>query len=124
MTQILVVDDEKMIRDLLRLALSLAGYGVVEACDGLEGLDVYRQTRIGLVITDLDMPKMDGIAMIKALRSEYGAIPIIVISAAAWSQCDHVKALGIRYTFQKPFCLRELLDAVRMLVRGETLAKG
>jgi two-component system chemotaxis response regulator CheY len=120
MTQILVVDDEKMIRELLRLALSLAGYGVVEACDGLEGLAVYHQTGIELVITDLDMPKMDGATMINALRSEYRTVPIIVISSMAWSQGDHVRALGVQYTFQKPFCLRELLDAVRMLIQGET----
>jgi two-component system chemotaxis response regulator CheY len=85
MTQMLVVDDEKMIRELLRLALSLAGYGVIEACDGLEGLAVYHQTGIGLVMTDLDMPKMDGVTMINALRSEYGTVPIIVISSmTAW----------------------------------------
>jgi two-component system, chemotaxis family, chemotaxis protein CheY len=119
MTQILVVDDEKMIRELLRLALSLAGYGVVEACNGQEGLAVYHQTGIGLVITDLDMPQMDGMTMINALRSKYGTIPIIAISGVARSQGDHVKALGVQYTFQKPFCLSELLDAVRMLVRRE-----
>jgi CheY-like chemotaxis protein len=51
MTQILVVDDEKIIRDLLHLALSQAGYEVVEACNGLEGLAVYYQTGIELVIS-------------------------------------------------------------------------
>jgi two-component system chemotaxis response regulator CheY len=123
MTQILVVDDEKMIRDLLRFALSLAGYGVVEACNGLEGLAVYHQTSIGLIITDLDMPKMDGVTMINALRSEYGTIPIIAISGITWGRCDNVQALGVQYMFQKPLCLSELLDAVHTLVRRETPAK-
>lgn len=123
MTQILVVDDEKIIQHLLHLALSQAGYEVVEACNGLEGLAVYYQTGIELVITDLDMPKMDGVTMINALRSQYGTIPIIVISGMTWSQGDHAKALGVQYTFEKPFCLRELLDAVHTLMRGETPAK-
>jgi DNA-binding response OmpR family regulator len=123
MTQILVVDDEQPIRNLLREVLELAGYGVVEACNGLEGLAVYHRAGIGLVITDLDMPKMDGVTMINALQSEYGTIPIIVISGVIRGLCDSVKALGVQYTFQKPLCLGELLEAVRALVRGEIRAK-
>ena len=123
MTQILVVDDEKMIRNLLRMALELEGYGVVEACNGLEGLAIYHQTGIGLVITDLDMPEMDGVTMIKALRGESMAIPVIVISGVTWDRHDNMQALGVQYTFQKPFCLRDLLSAVHTLVWGETPPK-
>ena len=89
MIRILVVEDEEAIRSFLRLALEAAGYEVVEAANGQEGLAMYHQTAIGLVITDLEMPEMDGATMIEALRDAQAQIPVIVISGQAGAVPQH-----------------------------------
>src|SRR5262245_51090070 len=98
MIRILVVEDEEAIRSCLRLALEAAGYEVVEAANGQEGLAMYHQTAIGLVITDLEMPEMDGATMIEALRDAQAQIPVIVISGRQ-EQFDSMQAFGVQYTF-------------------------
>jgi CheY-like chemotaxis protein len=117
MIRILIVEDEEAVRSLLRLALEAAGYDVVEAGNGLEALAIYHQTAIGLVITDLEMPEMDGATMIEALRGEQAQIPVIVVSGRQ-GPFDNVQAFGVQYTFQKPFCLKDLLSTVHMLTWG------
>jgi CheY-like chemotaxis protein len=117
MTHILVVEDEELVRSLLRLALEEFGYHVVEARNGLEGLAVCRQTAVGLVITDLEMPEMDGMAMIKTLRGEQVHVPVIAISGMP-EKFSGIQRFGVQYTFQKPFCLQELLNTVHTLVGG------
>jgi two-component system chemotaxis response regulator CheY len=116
MTRILVVDDEPSIRELLREALELEGYGVAEACNGLEGLTVYHQIAIELVITDLEMPEMDGVTMIKTLRGEQVVVPVIVISGMNQERFDNIKTIGVQSILAKPFYLKELLHAVQTLV--------
>jgi two-component system KDP operon response regulator KdpE len=115
MARILVVEDEEAVRSLLRLALEAAGYEVMEAANGMEGLAIYHQTTIGLVITDLEMPEMDGAAMIAALRCEQAQLPVIVISGRQ-EQFDSMQAFGVQCTFQKPFSLKDLLHTVHMLM--------
>ena len=117
MRRILVVEDEEAIRSFLRLALEAAGYEVVEAANGREGLAMYHQTAIDLVITDLEMPEMDGATMIEALRDAQAQIPVIVISGRQ-EQFHSMQAFGVQYIFQKPFCLHELLRTVRTLMCG------
>ena len=117
MIRILVVEDEEAIRSFLRLALEAAGYEVVEAANGQEGLAMYHQTAIGLVITDLEMPEMDGATMIEALRDVQAQIPVIVISGRP-EQFHSIQAFGVQYTFQKPFCLNALLSTVHTLMCG------
>jgi DNA-binding response OmpR family regulator len=119
MVQILVVEDEELVRSLLRIALEDLGYNVVEARNGLEGLAICRQTDVGLVITDLEMPEMDGMAMIKALRCEQAHMPVIAISGMP-EKFNGIQRLGVQYIFQKPFGLQELLHTVRTLVEGQT----
>ncbi|MFP4268658.1 MAG: response regulator [Spirochaetaceae bacterium] len=81
---ILVVDDSKNTRDIEESILELEGYSVKTARDGIEALEVLRTTRIDLVVTDLDMPRMDGITMIENLRknAEFGDLPVVVVSAS------------------------------------------
>jgi CheY-like chemotaxis protein len=117
MTRILVVEDEELVRSLLRVALEDVGYNVVEACNGLEGLAVYRQTAVGLVIADLEMLEMDGLTMIKTLRGEQAHVPVIAISGMP-EKFSGIQGFGVQYTFQKPFCLQELLNTVHTLVGG------
>ncbi len=82
MKTILTVDDSPSIRQMLAYVLSSNGYNVVEAADGELGLEAARQTVADLVITDHNMPKMDGIALIKALRAlpGYQKVPIMMLT--------------------------------------------
>jgi CheY-like chemotaxis protein len=117
--RILVVEDEDLVRSLLRIALEGIGYGVVEARHGLEGLAAYRRTAVDLVITDVDMPEMDGATMIKTLRGEQAHVPVIAISGVP-EKFSGIQELGVQYTFKKPFDLQELLNTVQTLLREQT----
>ncbi len=111
MARILVVDDDTAVRLLLRTVLERRGHSVVEAENGAEGLQYYRAAPTDLVITDIQMPVMDGLQMIKELRSAFPTAKIIAISgeksglaaAQALSQC----------TFEKPLYMAGFLDAVQ-----------
>jgi len=80
MARILVVDDEEQVRLLLRIFLEKKGHEVIEAVDGEEGINLYRQTPTDLIITDLIMPKKDGLNMIMELKKEFPKVKIIAIS--------------------------------------------
>src|SRR5919109_531956 len=94
-SRILVVDDDNAVRLLLRTLLERRGHSVVEAANGAEGLQHYRAAPTDLVITDIQMPVMDGLQMIKELRGDFPAAKIIAISgdrgkltaAQTFSQC-------------------------------------
>jgi two-component system chemotaxis response regulator CheY len=120
MTRVLIVEDEGQVRNLLRIALELAGYDVIEACNGLDGLAILHQTDIGLIISDLEMPVMDGITMLSNLRGEHAQVPVIVTSGSGQERLDSVRACGVQYVFRKPFCIKELLDTVHMLTCAAT----
>jgi CheY-like chemotaxis protein len=119
---ILVVDDDKAVRLLLRAMLERRGHSVVEAENGDEGLRYYRAAPTDLVITDIQMPVMDGLQMIKELRGAFPTAKIIAISgeksrlaaAQTFSQC----------TFEKPLYMEEFLDAVQQCASapGHTLS--
>ncbi|MCF7928857.1 MAG: response regulator [Spirochaetales bacterium] len=81
---VLVVDDSKNTREIEESILKLEGYSVKTARDGIEALEVLRTTRIDLIVSDLDMPRMDGITMIENLRknAEFGDIPVVVVTAS------------------------------------------
>jgi len=80
MERILIIDDESQIRSMLRLMLERAGYEVVEASDGIDGIRIYRQNPTDLIITDLIMPNKDGIGMIIDLKKEFPEVKIIAMS--------------------------------------------
>ena len=115
MIRILVLDDEASIRRLLRLALELDGYQVVEAQNGCEGLRSYQAEPANLVITDMQMPGMDGATLIRELRSTFPMAKVIAISGEK-TKLEVAKALDVQGTFQKPFGLAEFRHAVRQLV--------
>ena len=80
--KILTVDDSRTMRDMLRLALSGAGYEVVQAVDGVDGLEVLERETPALVITDINMPKMDGFGFIEGARKidRFRVVPILVLT--------------------------------------------
>ena len=115
MATILIIDDEEIIRVLLRSALEGEGYEVTEATNGRQGLDLYRQRPTNLVITDILMPELSGLEMLLALTREFIHAKVIAISGAGEekSVLDVAKLLGARQTFQKPLSIPQLLEAVR-----------
>jgi CheY-like chemotaxis protein len=120
---VLVVDDEESLRELMTLALEQAGYRVLSAGDGAEGVSVFgrHQDEVEVVVVDMMMPYLDGAAAIEAMRRIKPGIPVVAISglpekAEAASQAAPSRAVFL----QKPFSVRHLTDQVgRMLAVGE-----
>jgi two-component system response regulator (stage 0 sporulation protein F) len=115
MATILVIDDEELVRVLLRTALEAEGYEVTEAVNGRQGLELYRHKPTDLVITDIVMPELSGLGMLLELMREFIDVKVIAISGAGGEKnvLDVAKLLGARQTFQKPFNVPQLLGAVR-----------
>ncbi len=114
---VLVVDDDPSIRQGLSRELALAGYDVIPAVDGLEGKALFEERQPDLVITDLAMPRADGMSLIAAVR-RIDRTPILVLSVRGEEE-DKVRALdlGADDYVTKPFSLRELLARVRTQLR-------
>lgn len=114
---ILIVDDEKEIRELLRLYIEKDGYRTLQAGNGIEALSLVETEGIDLVIVDIMMPELDGYGLIKALR-EHGSLPIIAVSAKTES---HEKILGLDLGaddyITKPFDPLEVLARIRARLR-------
>lgn len=121
MARILVIEDDHHTRALLRQALELAGYTVLEAADGREGLRRQRASPAHLVITDIFMPEQEGLETIMALRRESPDVKIIAISGGGrlgrLDFLDVAARLGAQRTFYKPFDYQELLATVRELLQ-------
>ena len=115
--RVLVVDDEKQIRRMLRVALEAYGYNIGEASSGREGLSQASIFHPDLIILDLGLPDLDGIEVIQRLR-EWTHIPIIVLSVREHED-DKIKALdaGADDYVTKPFSMGELLARLRVALR-------
>ena len=115
MATILIIDDEESMRVLLCSALKAAGYEVVEAANGRQGLELYRLRPTDLIITDIAMPELNGLDMILELTRHFLHAKVIAISGVGEEQnvLDVAKLLGARRTIQKPFSMLQLLNAVR-----------
>lgn len=118
--RILVIDDDAQVRVMLRWLLEGAGYEVVDAPDGQEGVRLFRQQPADLVITDIFMPEKDGLEVIQELTRDFPEVKIIAISGGGQTGkvdlLPHAEAFGALRTFQKPLDLRKLLNAVKELL--------
>jgi DNA-binding response OmpR family regulator len=118
MTKILVIDDERDIRDLLRYLLESKGYEVLEAGNGEDGLRVFQRTPADLVMTDILMPDKEGLATIIDLKKKYPHLKIIAMSGA--SKSDHylsfARKLGADKILEKPFNLQTVMQAIEELL--------
>jgi two-component system, chemotaxis family, chemotaxis protein CheY len=121
MTRVLVIDDSRMMRRMLRAELAgLEGVDVCEAGDGVEGLQVLKAPGAGvdLVLVDWNMPRLNGIAFIKELRSSeaFARLPVIMITSQAQdAHIQEAKVLGVEHYLLKPFesgKVKEVLDRV------------
>ncbi len=117
MTTVLIVDDEKMITDPLARTLTQAGYTVLVAANGLDGLAMARKQKVDLAILDVLMPGMDGWELCRTLRQE-SPVPILMLTALG-DEVDRVLGLelGADDYLVKPFSTRELIARLRALLR-------
>ncbi|WP_063777451.1 response regulator [Streptomyces sp. 769] len=117
--RILVVDDNKVIRQLIRVNLELEGFEVVTAADGAECLDVVHRVRPDVVTLDVTMPRLGGLHTAARLRSDPRTwdIPIAIVSACSRCEVDNGESVGIDAFLAKPFEPMELVRTVGMLVR-------
>ncbi|MBW2615125.1 MAG: response regulator [Deltaproteobacteria bacterium] len=125
MALILIIDDETEIREVLRQILERAGYEVMEASDGREGINLYRERQADLIITDIVMPKKDGLETITDLRIEFPGSKIIAISGGGRLDpkpyLELAEGFGADRLLTKPFGHEELLEAVQdLLGRSDT----
>lgn len=113
--RILVVEDDPRVRDVLRDALAMAGYDVVATCDGEEALAAYAAAATDLIITDLLMPRKDGVETIRGLRRQNPGARVIAVTGARgrFNRLTAARHVGAHHTLLKPFQLGDLLDAVR-----------
>jgi two-component system chemotaxis response regulator CheY len=113
---VMTVDDSKTMRDMVSFTLRSAGFQVSEAEDGQKALQVLHTTSVDLVITDLNMPKLDGVGLIRALRADpkHRATPILMLT----TESDPAKkaegrGAGATGWLVKPFNPEKLVDLVR-----------
>ena len=115
---ILIVDDDSGIRQFLTFVLQAKGYAVDTASDGVEGLHKALEGHPDLVITDVQMPHMDGIDMVKAIHADWPAQSVVVMTAfATEGKMDYVKASGIPL-LEKPFTVDALFPLVERMFYG------
>lgn len=125
MTRILVVDDEPPIRRLLRTSLASQGFQIVEAATGSEALDEVEQAPPDLIVLDLGLPDMQGQEVIRLLRGQGSAVPIVVLSSRT-DETGKVEALdlGADDYVTKPFGTDELLARIRAALRHRLQQQG
>jgi two-component system, chemotaxis family, chemotaxis protein CheY len=113
---ILTVDDSRTMRDMLRLALADAGYRVVQAVDGVHGLEVLSSERPNVIITDINMPRLDGFGFIEQVRtdSRFLGVPILVLTTESSADKKSLaRRAGATGWIVKPFDSTKLVDVVR-----------
>ena len=122
--RILVIEDEAHIADGIRLNLSLQGYGVKIAQDGIAGLELWRSWEPDLIILDIMLPMIDGFSILKTIRKEDEKIPVLILSARGDTK-DKVKGLkyGVDDYLSKPFDLEEFLLRIKRLLKKKTWFK-
>lgn len=120
MRQILVADDDAHIRDIVRFALTNAGFSVVEAADGAEALQAIQRDLPDLIILDIGMPEMDGLAVCREVR-RFSDVPVLFLTALS-DEIDRVVGLelGADDYVGKPFSPRELVARVRAILKRTT----
>lgn len=118
LARILVAEDETSLNDLLQDALRMNGYETISAKHGLEALRLIREEKPDLVILDINMPQLDGFAVIEKLRNENNNVPVIVLTARDQRDDKSIGfGLGADDFVTKPFGLEELLMRVSAVLR-------
>ena len=119
MASILAVDDSASMRQMVSFTLKGAGYDVTEAVDGVEALEMAKQGPVNLVITDVNMPNMDGISLIRELRTlpDYKFIPILMLTTESGSEKKQEgRSAGATGWIVKPFNPEQLLATIKKVL--------
>ncbi len=121
---ILIVDDSDTVRAVISKTLKMSGLDLGElhtAANGQEGLDVLREQWVDLVLTDINMPVMNGVEMIERMRADddLAALPVVVISTeGSTTRIEELKAKGVRAYLRKPFTPEKLKEVIEDLLGG------
>jgi len=119
--RILIMDDDRQIRDMIRAVIEREGHVALEASDGKQGVRLCRRESVDLVITDIFMPETDGLQAIREIRQDSPGTKIIAISGGgetvAGDFLSHAQLFGADLAFSKPLSLADLAGAVRELLR-------
>lgn len=116
---ILIVDDSASVRSVVSIALKGAGYDVEQACDGVDGLSKLDGKRFHLIVSDVNMPNMDGITFVKELKkiAAYKFTPVCMLTTEAGQEkMQEGKAVGAKAWIVKPFQPPKLLAVVEKLI--------
>jgi len=123
MPRILIIDDDDLIRQMLRDVLEREGYDVADASDGKQGLRVFMENPADMVVTDLVMPEKEGIEIIMELRRDFPELKIIAISGGGTVGGGQYLAvagkLGADKILGKPLKLRQFVTIVKDLLRND-----
>jgi CheY-like chemotaxis protein len=125
--RVLVVDDDPVTRRVLASVLERAHYDVLASTDGREAWSELAAARIDLVITDREMPSMDGMELLRAVRQSprHGGVPVIMLTGITLETAgDEADAEGASAFLTKPVSSRELLETVERLLRGSRPAEA
>lgn len=117
---ILIADDSESIRELVELTLTSAGYRVLKSEDGEQALTHLNGQAIDLVITDLNMPKLDGINLIRQIRTKdtYSTLPVLLLTTESQAaKKEEAKTAGATGWIVKPFVQEKLLAVVQKVIR-------
>ncbi len=115
MTKILVVDDEPANLKILRYILDHEGYETAGAKDGVEALELLAQSRFDLVLSDVKMPRLNGVALARHLRSNMPVTPIVLMTAYDFDSREDILALNVP-CLSKPLSLDNLLLQVQKVL--------
>ncbi|WP_219116202.1 response regulator [Janthinobacterium sp. UMAB-56] len=116
---ILAVDDSSSLRQMVAFSLKAAGYQVVEAVDGQDGLEKAKLQSVDLVLTDQNMPRMDGLELIKLLRElpTYQKVPILMLTTESSDEMKSKgRAAGANGWLVKPFDPQRLIEVVKKVI--------
>lgn len=116
---ILAVDDSGSLRQMVAFSLKAAGYQVIEAVDGQDGLDKARNQVVDLVLTDQNMPRMDGLTLIRSLRAlpSYQKVPILMLTTESGDEMKAKgRAAGANGWLVKPFDPQKLTEVVKKVI--------
>ncbi len=119
MASILTVDDSTSMRQMVSFTLTGAGHDVVESVDGVQALEIAKTRSFDMVVTDVNMPNMDGISLIKELRNlpAYKFIPILMLTTESGSdKKQEGKAAGATGWIVKPFEPEQLLSTIKKVL--------
>lgn len=117
--RILLVDDEVQVREVINHALTMLGYEVIQASNGREALELFNMNRPDLVISDIHMPEMNGLELLKTIRDGDPELPVVLITGF---NVDEARQVAEEYAANalllKPFRLRQLQQILNELLKG------